>query len=235
VKKNKAERNVLRIERSVLPIELYVLLVCYSLVGHALSDYLRHDPGIVAPVASAATLGCGLFAAFQDEINTNRRSWKAMISVAILGLMVELIGLGTGYPFGHYHYTSVWWPSVRLSGIGDFPLFLPAAWLLVVGSSTLASQAIRNPWGSVLLASMIACVVDLAMEGTLAGKMNYWTWEERGPLPGHSPWSNTLSWFGLSIVGSLMIRYTHRRRTNASSPIIVLAGQLLLMVGLRFT
>jgi uncharacterized membrane protein len=142
------------------------------------------------------------------------------------------VGLKTGQPFGAYHYTNQWRPCLEIPSVGFYPVLLPFAWVLVVGSGALAVQNIEPTWLACLLAAALACGLDLVMEGTLAGKMNYWHWDLRGPLPGGSPWTNSIAWLILSALGARTVLTPGRAKSRPLEPIVVLVGQWVLMVGL---
>jgi uncharacterized membrane protein len=74
------------------------------------------------------------------------------------------------------------------------------------------------------------------MESVLAGKMGYWKWDSPGPLMGGSPWSNSVSWFVLSLLGSAFLVFGRNPEREEVKPnrgaIAVLLGQFALMLGL---
>jgi uncharacterized membrane protein len=207
----------------IFTFRLYLFLVCFSAAGHILTNQVRLDPGFIAPLASGATLLCGLVAAHWEYWQLGKTAWMRTGAVFVGGATVELIGLKTGFPFGHYAYTGQWMPWIFFPGIGIFPLLLPFAWVLVAGSSSLSSR-----WA--IGAAALAAGLDLVMEGALAGKMGYWRWQSVGPLLGHSPWSNSVSWFVLSLVAALVMRRGVEEKLDWRIPLSVLAGQLVLML-----
>jgi uncharacterized membrane protein len=73
-----------------------------------------------------------------------RRGALAAALVFLLAWGVEHIGVSTGFPFGRYRYTTLLQPQL----LGDVPLVIPCAWLMVaVGSWQLAAQNREPPRG----------------------------------------------------------------------------------------
>jgi uncharacterized membrane protein len=228
------------VHRSNILLRLYVFLIVFSLAGHALAEWRRLDPGPVAPIAASATLICSLVFLFSETFNEGAAVWLPPIAIWLVGLLCELIGLRTGWPFGPYRYTGEWKPSVLVPTIGPFPVLLPFAWVLVVCASTFSVQTLSRRTLVCIAAATLATTLDLVMEGVLAGKLQYWKWGSSGPLPGNSPLSNSISWFALSLFGALLLTAKKvSAATDAESfrrfvwnARVVYVGQLLLMLGL---
>lgn len=216
----------------------YLGFVAFSLLGSLLSRALHVDPGPIAPISSFLTLALGTIAVFAPFFAADSRqaAW-ALLLLLILGGVVELTGVTTGLPFGHYAYTDRWAPVVSLPGGGYFPLQVPFAWALVVGASTLAihpdALRISGAFMVAVAAAAVAATLDLVMEPVMAGPLYYWHWVTPGPLPGNAPVLNTIGWFGTSLVGALILGALGSNqvedRVNARA---VLVGHLLLTLGL---
>lgn len=211
-------------------------LVAFSLLGSLFSKLAKLDPGPIAPVASLLTLAAGLYAAFGAYWEVAARPWRRVGIALAIGAAAELVGLATGIPFGRYAYTTVWWPTLPLPGLGPFPLALPFAWLLTAGSATLAASKWLDPnvwpwWRPALLGGLLAAVLDLAMEPVMAGRLYYWRWLEPGPLPGGAPLANFFGWWGVGVLaGGVLVSGVPRVRSAA--PVWVLGGFGVLVVGL---
>jgi putative membrane protein len=158
----------------------------------------------------------------------------ASLAVIVFGTAIELVGIGTGFPFGRYHYTDTWWPTVRIGSLGFFPISLPFAWLMIASACAFTFRLSGSKLLDALMAGSAACLLDLLMESTLAGKLGYWTWDLPGPLPGRAPWSNSFAWFGISFLAALILYLPDRSPAPSKGPFQVLAGQTLLMAALLF-
>lgn len=225
----------------------YLGFVAFSLFGSLLSRVLHVNPGPIAPISSFLTLGLGTAAVFAPFFQADpRRAGWAPCALLVLGTVVELTGVSTGFPFGNYIYTDRWAPVVPLPSRGYFPLQVPFAWALVVGASNFA---VTRPQGGAEVASvtganihvplapfliaLVAAALDLVMEPVMAGPLHYWQWVTPGPLPGGAPILNTVGWFGTSLVGALALRLLSSNRVDSrGNARAVLAGHLLLTLGL---
>jgi putative membrane protein len=210
----------------------YLGLVLFSLAGSFASRRFAVDPGPIAPVAAAATLGLGFVAALRPYVRS-RRSLAAVFGVVMLGAAVEMLGVATGFPFGPYDYTDRWWPAVPFAQ-GYFPLQVPFAWALVVGASYLTCRrSISGPW-AVVLGALQATLLDVVMEPTMVHALGYWRWRDGGPLPGGVPLSNAAGWFGTSLLGAgiLSVGGADGEEERVLDPTVVLAGHLTLVLGI---
>lgn len=214
--------------------KVFLGLVAFSLLGSFFTMKTHLDPGPIAPVASVLTLASGLWAAFRPYLQGVDRPWRRILIALLLGTGAELVGLGTGFPFGRYAYTDRWWPTVGLPGLGPFPLLLPFAWLLMAGSAVFtASTWLKTwPWWSpALLGGLMAALVDLGMEPVMAGRLGYWRWLEVGPLPGGAAAANFFGWWAVASLagGVLTFRAAHGKNGAAAW---VLGGFVVLVAGL---
>ncbi len=141
-----------------------------------------------------------------------------------IGAVAEIVGLYTGIPFGHYDYTSAWWPTVGLPAGERFPLQLPFAWGMIAGAAALFCW--RRPFW---IAGLAAAIIDLVMEPVMVGKLGYWKWAGSGVLPGGAPILNFIGWFAISCCAAWILG-TSRERSN--EPGIVLAGHLVLLIAI---
>lgn len=208
-------------------LRLYLGLVAFSLLGSAFSQMTGLNPGPIAPIASAATLFVGLGAAFSPWI-AHGRSCAVLLPTLLLGASSEISGVISGYPFGRYAYTDRWWPTVPLTSESRFPVLVPFAWLLVAGSAWLAAPG--KGVGKILLGASIATFVDFLMEPVMAGPLDYWRWQEHGPLPGGAPMLNSVGWFVVScFAGAILTRAGFQENAEKNARIVLLAHTLMVL------
>jgi putative membrane protein len=214
-------------------VKAYLGLVMFSLLGSAICNARHLDPAPIGRPVAFLTLFVGFYAAFTPIFKTDfERALKAFGAVFSWGFVCECAGLATGYPFGRYHYTQAWWPTVPLPVIGNFPIQLPFAWVLVVGTAYL-SFAPRWPRQAVGLTAVAATLVDQLMEPTMTHSLSYWTWTDRGPLAGGTPVLNAVGWFIVSFVAALLLRGILGKDASANAkPGIILAAYLILVIGI---
>ncbi len=214
-------------------IKIYLFLVAFSLVGSLISHYNHTNPTGIAHPTALLTLAIGCLAAFQPtwRVQGAKTLW-ALGVVWFIGALAELVGLSTGFPFGRYRYTDQWWPVVHLPGVGAFPLQLPFAWVLVLGSSYLLVAPRLQGW-AIVVAAALAMLVDQVMEPTMTRSLGYWKWIDTGPLAGRSPIWNAVGWFLVSMVAAYSLRLMlGKNLTQTYTPGIVLLAHVGLVLGL---
>lgn len=117
------------------------------------------------------------------------RGAGAVVAAGGLGFAVELYGVATGRPFGHYSYTERLGPRV-----GGVPLLAAAAWAMmarpawVVAGLISPRRRLRVP-----LAAGALTAWDVFLDPRMAAD-GYWTWPQGGAYEG-IPATNFLGWW----------------------------------------
>ena len=116
-----------------------------------------------------------------------------------LSLASELIGTGTGWPFGNYEYTSFLGYKI----LDHVPFTIPLSWFYMGLASYLLARAvvIRRGWGPVEplalgLGVWLLLVWDLVLDPAMAHEdlgVRFWEWNETGPYFG-MPVQNYVGW-----------------------------------------
>jgi putative membrane protein len=116
-----------------------------------------------------------------------------------LSLSSELIGTGTGWPFGNYEYTSFLGYKV----LDRVPYTIPLSWFYVGFAGYLLGAALVDRFGwsnrglwSVLLGTWFLTVWDLVLDPAMAHeslRIKFWIWDETGPYFG-MPIKNFIGW-----------------------------------------
>lgn len=122
-----------------------------------------------------------------------------------VGMLVEWIGINTGFPFGSYQY--VYGLGPKLAGV---PIIIGVNWLLLI----LTSRALAASFGAVdntvpIITAGFMVFIDFFLE-IVAVKMGWWHWYGK-PVP----MSNYLAWFVVSLIlayaaNGLKVRYENR-------------------------
>jgi len=121
--------------------------------------------------------------------------WRGILTFTALclgiGFVVENIGVLTGVPFGHYHFTHVMGPM-----IWHVPVLLGMAY---VGMGYVSWTLARMITGDRLVglppaAAFVMVGWDLSMDPTWANIVHGWVWEQGGSYFG-VPLSNFVGWF----------------------------------------
>lgn len=116
-----------------------------------------------------------------------RTERMVLLLAGLAGFGAEILGVHTGFPFGHYEYTAVLYP--KFFGV---PFVLAAAWLLLFA---YVRQMVRSPWGAALWMTAI----DLVIDPLAANSLGFWRWEAGG-IYYDVPWTNFAGWFLVSLV-----------------------------------
>jgi uncharacterized membrane protein len=131
------------------------------------------------------------------------RTFGALLSIIIISLGVEYLGVRTGVPFGDYRYSALLQPLIA----GIVPLAIGFAWIGVTWSSYLlvvflAPDAFPRS-STVLLTASAVLALDIMLEPFAAYVNGFWTWSG-----GAVPFQNFISWFVLGMVFASMLHAT---------------------------
>ena len=144
-----------------------------------------------------------------------RRTLVFFVASFTLSLGFELLGTGTGWPFGAYEYTA---------GLGykigeRVPYTIPLSWFYMGFASYLLAASIvprsglrRGSAWSVLLGSWFLMVWDLVLDPAMAHEslpIQFWVWHQVGPYFG-MPLQNFLGWYATSLLFMAVSRWLWR-------------------------
>jgi uncharacterized membrane protein len=145
-----------------------------------------------------------------------------------LSLTAELIGTGTGYPFGNYEYTA----GLGYKVLGRVPFSIPLSWFYMgLASFVLGSLLARqHPIASVLVGAYLLTVWDLVLDPAMAHPglpLQFWIWHQSGPYFG-MPAQNFVGWTVTGAVFMGLSRWWWRSASPVQAP-----GLPLLVYGLN--
>jgi putative membrane protein len=148
------------------------------------------------------------------------------VIVSGIGLMAEITGIATGFPFGCYHYA-----TGRLGPeVAGVPWVVPLAWtggiypVWVVAGRLAAGVA-----GRIALTAVGAVGWDLFLDPQMVAD-GQWTWCSTQPgLPGlsHIPYTNYLGWFIVAALLAVPLHLLDRRCPGRGDPDAVPIAVLL--------
>lgn len=129
--------------------------------------------------------------------------WRKTVIFAVvsyvLSLSFELIGTGTGWPFGNYEYTSFLGYKV----LDRVPYTIPLSWFYMGLASYLLGTVMADFLGvrrrmvwSLALGTWFLTVWDLVLDPAMAHEslsIQFWIWDESGPYFG-MPIKNFIGW-----------------------------------------
>ena len=154
---------------------------------------------------NAVTLTTGLQAAAVVVVLGKAWGWRrtvvTMITIAVLGWLVEYVGSTTGIPFGVYGYTARLQPQV--AGV---PLLIPVAWFILMPCAWTVAGSIagQRRWLFVLLSVAAFVAWDLFLDPQMV-TWDFWRWSQVGGYFG-IPWSNYVGWGLAALVMTLVVR-----------------------------
>jgi putative membrane protein len=143
---------------------------------------------------------------------------KTMIFFAVstvLSLSSELIGTGTGWPFGNYEYTDFLGAKV----LDRVPYTIPLSWFYVGFACYLLAAFITDRIGAkrtalwtIGIGTFLLTVWDLVLDPAMAHeslRIQFWTWDETGPYFG-MPVKNFIGWSLTGLVFMALSRWLWR-------------------------
>jgi len=140
----------------------------------------------------------------------------AFFSIAILGFIIEVVGVKTGLIFGQYSYGN---------GLGykflNVPLVISINWaMLICAGIIVVSRIFTNKIIVLVLAALLVTGIDLIIE-QVAPKLDFWQFE--GGLP---DLQNYLSWIGVAFFTSYFF-YPTIIKGNRTVSLIILILQII--------
>ena len=130
-----------------------------------------------------------------------RRTVASLVTIAVLGWLVEYIGSTTGIPFGAYNYTERLQP--HFVGV---PVLIPVAWFMLLPCAWTVARYIAGErrWLFVLLSVLAFVAWDLFLDPQMV-TWDFWRWSQAGGYFG-IPWSNYVGWVLAALVMTLVVR-----------------------------
>lgn len=127
-----------------------------------------------------------------------------LLATAVPGLTVEVLGVHTGYPFGHYAYTATL--GVHVWGV---PLVIAFAWTMLAWPAALvARRLVRSLAARVAVGGWALASWDLFLDPQMVSA-GHWRWRFPAPhLPGvgQVPLTNYAGWFLVATLISLVLQ-----------------------------
>ena len=147
-------------------------------------------------------------------------NWKtgvAFITVFLVSILVEMVGVHTGVLFGHYQYGSALGPKIL-----DTPVIIGLNWLMLIYcTSAIVQKVAISKTGRILLGSVLMVAYDGVLE-YVAPVTDMWAWETRYP-----GFRNFGMWFLLSVVFHILFQLLGLRIDNKPARYLFLIHFLL--------
>ncbi len=187
-------RNLRITSRRVRIGFIYLILIAGGL-WHVLNVFEQTMEILAAPVIMG--IGAWLFLEYNYRISGRDKiafaTWGG--GVLFLSILIEWIGVKTGWLFGHYSYGEVLEPQIN-----GVPIAIGFAWLAMLISSVAFVQRLITPENKtkIMFASLLTALLMVSFDVFLepaAMKLEYWYW-----LQGYVPFSNYVTWFVASFI-----------------------------------
>lgn len=143
----------------------------------------------------------------------NHREWNRYFVIfvafaAILGYLIELIGIESKLIFGTYSYGKTL--GYKLYGV---PIVMGLNWFLMVYSCGMVANLFRfGVFIKSIVGAFLMVILDLSLE-PVAVNLDFWTWEN-----GIIPIQNYIAWF---IVAFVLLIYFHKLELKKMNRIAV--------------
>jgi uncharacterized membrane protein len=110
--------------------------------------------------------------------------------IAILGFLIEVVGVKTKAVFGYYEYTKMLGPRVL-----DVPLIIGLNWaMLILACSSIVNKVYTNILVKAFIGATLMVLFDIVLE-PIAFKYDYWQWDAK-----IIPLQNYIAWWLVSFV-----------------------------------
>ncbi len=198
------------------------LLVIIYTVGIVLICSSKGDKSIIDLTPYTLLLTSALL--FLNHNSWNKRIVIALVSIFLLGLAIEIIGVNTGIPFGEYSYSDIL--GIQVAGT---PYMIGVNWLMLVYAGVFTiHRFISKIWLKAVVSGIVLVVLDVFIE-PVAINWNMWTWKTSDV-----PIQNYITWGLTAIVFSLILsKQINATNSNKMAPVVlILQFVFFLILGL---
>ena len=136
------------------------------------------------------------------------------VSIALVAtIVIEIVGVKTGIPFGTYEYD----PARLGPTLLQVPLLIPFAWLMMLYPSWLVvNDLVKAKVPAVLMSALLMATWDLYLDPQMVNE-GYWTWFASGVPSKEIPISNFFGWFiTAAIIFTLVSRFVGEPKSDVS-------------------
>jgi putative membrane protein len=145
----------------------------------------------------------------------------AFFSIAVLGFIIEVIGVKTGLIFGKYSYGN---------GLGyklfEVPLIISINWAMLICAGTIvASRIFSNKLAILSVATLLVTGIDLLIE-QVAPKLDFWLFDGGSPSL-----HNYFGWIGVTFFKSYFF-YPKIVKGNHTVSLVILILQIIFFTSL---
>jgi putative membrane protein len=156
------------------------------------------------------------------EAAGKKLSFISVSLIFLFSLLIETVGVITGYPFGNYRYTDTLQPLL----FSTVPIAIGFAWITLSVNSFLIVKYFlrnRNTFLLIILSGALIAYIDILLEPFASFVNNYWIWRN-----GNIPIQNYLSWFFIGMMFSFILnKFLDKISVKILFPSVILSLSVL--------
>jgi uncharacterized membrane protein len=175
------------------------LLVAISVVLSVLSA-VPSAASIAGTLSIVATLARVLFAFIHGSQRLGWRKLGTMFAITcVVSWCYESLSIATGFPFGHYEYTSELGPKLGTVPVMIMPAYFGVCYLSWVLAHILLDKFDRqidlhSLFAIPIISAFIMVMWDMSIDPSSSTVRHEWIWQDGGSYFG-VPFSNFLGWY----------------------------------------
>lgn len=170
----------------IVSLAAAALTVLANILWALASGGLRDALTIIGVMAFAVASGIHAYVAF------GRSFVIKFLTIALLAtLVIEVLGVATGFPFGTYEYDP---QRLGISVLG-VPLLIPFAWFMMLYPAWLVSRDLfKSRFLAIPTGALLMSTWDLYLDPQMVNE-GYWVWFVDGIATKDIPLTNFFGWF----------------------------------------
>jgi putative membrane protein len=136
---------------------------------------------------------------------THIKFYGSLLLIGIFGFCIEVLGVKTGYIFGHYFYGNAFGTKLY-----DVPLILIVNWALLIYSTSLIFKT-SSTYFNATISAFLMVILDYFIEQS-ASNLDFWYW-----LHHVIPIQNYVAWFVISFILNLIFQKIISQKSNSTA------------------
>ncbi len=170
-------------------IKVWKLLVNFYIIG-GLGLIIPFTSELFQQITPLSLLFSFILLLIYHEGDEKTKFFVVSILIAIVGFLVEVLGVQTGIIFGSYQYGETLGPKLF-----QVPLIIGINWLMLVYCIFIITSRWKfHKWIKIGIGGLLLVLYDLILE-PVAIQLNMWSWQ------GDTiPFQNYLAWYLVSVV-----------------------------------
>lgn len=166
--------------------------------------------------------------------STARNLWLCIAACFITGMLVEIVGVHTGWLFGNYQYENMPGPSVY-----GVPLIIGLNWFISIYCAGISAHSITSHFNKyfagmnkaaatavrIFIAASLTVLLDVLLE-PVAIALHWWRWLGDGKVPVY----NYICWWLISAVLLILFEQLKLSKENKFAPALLIIQLLFFFI-----